>query len=110
MATALGRPLSDEKLVEIAGIEQATAVAHGCTGKGNDQVRLDVTARALNPKLKVIAPARDWGMTRPEEIEYARPRGIPVPATVARPNSTDSNLLLRSIVCGMLTDPLNEPP
>ena len=77
MATALGRPLIGQKLVEIAEIEQATAIAHGCTGKGNDQVRLDVTTRALNPKLKVIAPARDWGMTRPEEIEYARQRNVP---------------------------------
>jgi argininosuccinate synthase len=110
MATSLGRPLIAEKLVEIAGIEQATAVAHGCTGKGNDQVRMDVTTRALNPKLKVIAPARDWGMTRPEEIEYARKRGVPVPATVASPYSTDSNLWGRSIECGVLEDPWTEPP
>jgi argininosuccinate synthase len=110
MATALGRPLIAQKLVEIAEIEQATAIAHGCTGKGNDQVRLDVTARALNPALRVIAPARDWGMTRPQEIEYARQRGVPVPATVASPYSTDSNLWGRSIECGMLEDPWNEPP
>ena len=110
MATALGRPLIAQKLVEIAEIEQATAIAHGCTGKGNDQVRLDVTARALNPKIKVIAPARDWGMTRPEEIEYARARGVPVPATVESPFSTDSNLWGRSIECGVLEDPWAEPP
>lgn len=110
MATALGRPLIAQKLVEIADIEQATAVAHGCTGKGNDQVRLDVTARALNPKIKVIAPARDWGMTRSEEIEYARQRGVPVPATVKSPYSTDSNLWGRSIECGVLEDPWQEPP
>src|SRR5947208_1955200 len=110
MATALGRPLIGQKLVEIAEIEQATAIAHGCTGKGNDQVRLDVTTRALNPKLKVIAPARDWGMTRPEEIEYARQRHVPVPATVASPYSTDSNLWGRSIECGCLEDPWQEPP
>ena len=110
MATALGRPLIGQKLVEIAEIEQATAVAHGCTGKGNDQVRLDVTTRALNPKLKVIAPARDWGMTRPEEIEYARARNVPVPATFESPYSTDSNLWGRSIECGMLEDPWKEPP
>jgi argininosuccinate synthase len=110
MATSLGRPLIGQKLVEIAEIEQATAIAHGCTGKGNDQVRLDVTTRALNPNLKVIAPAREWGMTRPEEIEYARKRGVPVPATVASPYSTDSNLWGRSIECGMLEDPWNEPP
>ena len=110
MATALGRPLIGQKLVEIAEIEQATAVAHGCTGKGNDQVRLDVTTRALNPKLKVIAPARDWGMTRPEEIEFARTRNVPVPATVESPYSTDSNLWGRSIECGVLEDPWTEPP
>jgi argininosuccinate synthase len=110
MATALGRPLIAQKLVEIAEIEQATAIAHGCTGKGNDQVRLDVTARALSPKIRVIAPARDWGMTRPEEIEYARKRGVPVPATVASPYSTDSNLWGRSIECGILEDPWAEPP
>jgi argininosuccinate synthase len=110
MATSLGRPLIAQKLVEIAEIEQATAIAHGCTGKGNDQVRLDVTARALNPKIKVIAPARDWGMTRPEEIEYARKHHVPVPATVESPYSTDSNLWGRSIECGVLEDPWTEPP
>jgi argininosuccinate synthase len=110
MATSLGRPLIAQKLVEIADIEQATAVAHGCTGKGNDQVRLDVTTRALNPKLKVIAPARDWGMTRPEEIAYARKRGVPVPATVTSPYSTDTNLWGKSIECGVLEDPWQEPP
>src|SRR3989442_11886672 len=110
MATSLGRPLIGQKLVEIAEIEQATAIAHGCTGKGNDQVRLDVTTRALNPKLKVIAPARDWGMTRPQEIEYARARNVPVPATVESPYSTDSNLWGRSIECGILEDPWQEPP
>jgi argininosuccinate synthase len=110
MATSLGRPLIAQKLVEIAEIEQATAIAHGCTGKGNDQVRLDVTTRALNPKLKVIAPARDWGMTRPQEIEYAKARNVPVPATVESPFSTDSNLWGRSIECGVLEDPWQEPP
>src|SRR5262245_57697773 len=110
MATSLGRPLIAQKLVEIAEIEKATAVAHGCTGKGNDQVRLDVTTRALNPKLKVIAPARDWGMTRPEEIEYARKRNVPVPATVDSPYSTDTNLWGKSIECGVLEDPWQEPP
>src|SRR5438477_6593580 len=72
MATALGRPLIAQKLVEIAEIEQATAIAHGCTGKGNDKLRLDVAARSLAPNLSVIAPAREWGMTRSDEIEYAR--------------------------------------
>jgi argininosuccinate synthase len=110
MGTALGRPLIARKLVEIAAIEQTTTIAHGCTGKGNDQVRLDVAARAMNPAITVIAPARDWGMTRPEEIEYARTRGIPVPATIASPYSTDANLWGRSIECGVLEDPWTEPP
>jgi argininosuccinate synthase len=110
LATSLGRPLIAQKLVEIAEIERASAVAHGCTAKGNDQVRLDVTTRALNPALKVIAPAREWGMTRSEEIAYAGQRGIPVPATVDSPYSTDANLWGRSIECGVLEDPWNEPP
>jgi argininosuccinate synthase len=110
MGTALGRPLIARKLVEIAAIEQATTIAHGCTGKGNDQVRLDLAARSLNPAITVIAPARDWGMTRSEEIEYARTRGIPVPATAASPYSTDANLWGRSIACGVLEDPWIEPP
>ena len=110
LATALGRPLIARKLVEIAAMEGATAIAHGCTGKGNDQVRLDVSARAMQPDIEVIAPAREWGMTRPEEIEYARERGIPVPATVDSPYSTDANLWGRSIECGVLEDPWAEPP
>jgi len=110
LATALGRPLIARRLVEIAHLEGASAIAHGCTGKGNDQVRLDVSSRALDPKITVIAPARVWGMTRPDEIEYARQRGIPVPATIASPYSTDSNLWGRSIECGVLEDPWTEPP
>jgi argininosuccinate synthase len=110
LATALGRPLIARKLVEIARIEGAASIAHGCTGKGNDQVRLDVSARALEPGIRVIAPAREWGMTRPDEIEYARRRGIPVPVTVASPYSTDANLWGRSIECGVLEDPWVEPP
>ena len=110
LATALGRPLIAKKLVEIAGIEGATAIAHGCTGKGNDQVRLDVSARAIEPDIAVVAPAREWGMTRPEEIAYAHARGIPVPATVDSPYSTDANLWGRSIECGVLEDPWAEPP
>jgi len=110
LATALGRPLIAKKLVEIARREGATAIAHGCTGKGNDQVRLDVGVRALDPTLSVIAPARIWGMTRADEIEYARARGIAVPATVESPYSTDANLWGRSIECGVLEDPWTEPP
>lgn len=110
MATSLGRPLIAKKLVEIAHLEGATAIAHGCTGKGNDQVRLDVSTRALDPSLKVIAPARVWGMTRSEEIEYARVRGVSVPVTAESPYSVDTNLWGRSIECGVLEDPWVEPP
>jgi argininosuccinate synthase len=110
LATALGRPLIAKKLVEIAQMENATAIAHGCTGKGNDQVRIDVSARAMDPTIQVIAPARVWNMTRPEEIEYARVRNVAVPTTKASPYSTDENLWGRSIECGVLEDPWNEPP
>lgn len=110
LATALGRPLIAKKLVEIAEVEDASMIAHGCTGKGNDQVRMDVSARALNPSVTVVAPARIWGMTRPEEIEYARTHGIAVPASVESPYSTDANLWGRSIECGVLEDPWTEPP
>jgi argininosuccinate synthase len=110
LATALGRPLIAKRLVEIASMESAGAIAHGCTGKGNDQVRIDVSARALNRAIKVVGPARDWGMSRPAEIAYARERGIPVPATVDNPYSTDLNLWGKSIECGVLEDPWTEPP
>jgi argininosuccinate synthase len=110
LATALGRPLIAKKLVEVAHLENAGVIAHGCTGKGNDQVRMDVSTRALDPSLRVVAPARDWGMTRPDEIEYARVHGIQVPSTVESPYSTDSNLWGRSIECGVLEDPWVEPP
>jgi len=110
LATALGRPLIAKKLVEIAEVEDAGIIAHGCTGKGNDQVRMDVSARALNPAIRVVAPAREWGMTRPDEIEYAREHNIPIPASVDNPYSTDTNLWGRSIECGVLEDPWTEPP
>ncbi len=110
LATALGRPLIARKLVEIAELENAGIIAHGCTGKGNDQVRMDVSARALNPAIRVVAPAREWGMTRPDEIEYARAHDIPIPASVDNPYSTDTNLWGRSIECGVLEDPWAEPP
>ena len=110
LGTALGRPLIAKKLVEIAHMENATAIAHGCTGKGNDQVRIDVSVRALDPAMTVIAPARVWGMTRQDEIEYARVRNLPVPTTKSSPYSTDQNLWGRSIECGVLEDPWNEPP
>ncbi|MBE0481185.1 MAG: argininosuccinate synthase [Dehalococcoidia bacterium] len=110
LATALARPLIAKLQVEVALREGATAVAHGCTGKGNDQVRFDVSVAALAPQLKVIAPAREWGMTREETIEYARRNGIPVPVTVASPYSIDENLWGKSIECGILEDPWAEPP
>jgi argininosuccinate synthase len=110
LATALGRPLIASLLAEVAMEEAATAVAHGCTGKGNDQVRFEVSLAALAPQLKVVAPAREWGMTREETIHYARERDIPVPVTVSSPYSTDENLWGRSIECGVLEDPWAEPP
>jgi argininosuccinate synthase len=110
LATALGRPLIAKKLVEIAHLEKAGAVAHGCTGKGNDQVRLDVSVRALDPSLRVHAPARVWGMTRAEEIEYARVRGLPVTVRTDSLYSTDENLWGRAIECGILEDPWIEAP
>ncbi len=110
LATALGRPLIAAQLVQIARQEGARAIAHGCTGKGNDQVRFDVSTAALAPDLAVVAPVREWGMNRDDEIEYAREHGIPVPATADSPYSTDENLWGRSIEAGILEDPWAEPP
>ena len=111
LATALARPLIAKRLVEIAGAEGADAVAHGCTGKGNDQVRFDVTTMALNPGLSVIAPVREWTMkSRDEEIEYAKRHNIPITVTRESPYSIDANLWGRSIECGVLEDPWQEPP
>jgi argininosuccinate synthase len=111
LATALGRPLIGKRMVEIARAEGADAVAHGCTGKGNDQVRLDVTTMALEPKLKIIAPVREWEMkSRDEEIDYAKKHNIPVPVTKKSPYSIDVNLWGRSIECGILENPWLEPP
>ncbi len=111
LATALGRPLIAWLLVETARKEGATAVAHGCTGKGNDQVRFEVSVQALAPDLKVIAPAREWDMTdRNVEIAYAEKHDIPIPVTRAKPFSVDANIWGRSIEGGVLEDPWNEPP
>jgi argininosuccinate synthase len=110
LATALSRPLIAKLQVDVARDEGASAVAHGCTGKGNDQVRFEVTAAALSPRLKVIAPAREWGMTREETIAYAQKHNIPIPITVSSPYSIDENLWGRSIECGVLEDPWVEPP
>jgi argininosuccinate synthase len=109
LATALARPLIAKLLVDVARQENATAIAHGCTGKGNDQVRFDVATKTLAPDLKVIAPMREWIMSREQEMEYAAQHGIPVPTTVASPYSTDENLWGRSSECGHLEDAWNEP-
>ncbi|MBL7119321.1 MAG: argininosuccinate synthase [Dehalococcoidia bacterium] len=110
LATALSRPLMAKLLVDVALEEGASAVAHGCTGKGNDQVRFDVAVAVLAPHLKVVAPAREWGMTREETIAYAQKYDIPIPITSASPYSIDENLWGRSIECGVLEDPWVEPP
>lgn len=110
LATALSRPLIAKLLVDVALEEGASAVAHGCTGKGNDQVRFEVSIEALAPGMKVIAPAREWKMTREQTIEYAQKYGIPVSSTVSSPYSIDENLWGRSIECGVLDDPWTEPP
>ena len=109
LATALGRPLIARYMVEAAKAEGAFAVAHGCTGKGNDQVRMELGVAALAPELKVIGPIRDWGMSRPEEIEYAEARGIPVNARASR-FSVDENIWGRSVEAGELEDPWLAPP
>ena len=110
LATALGRPLIAQILAETAKKEGATVVAHGCTGKGNDQVRIDVSVATLAPELKIMAPGREWNMTREQTIEYARAHNIPVPITRASPYSIDENLWGRAIECGVLEDTWNEPP
>ena len=110
LATALSRPLMAKLLVDTAVAEGAVAIAHGCTGKGNDQVRFEVSINALAPDMKILAPAREWGMTREETIAYAKKHGIPVPITVSSPYSIDECLWGRSIECGVLEDPWAEPP
>lgn len=109
LSTALARPLIAKLLVEAAQEYGADAVAHGCTGKGNDQVRFDVSIAALNPNLKVLAPAREWGMSREETIAYGERFGIPAPVKKSSPYSIDRNLLGRSIEAGPLEDPWTEP-
>ena len=96
--------------MEAAQKYDADAIAHGCTGKGNDQVRFDVAIAALNPKLKILAPAREWGMSREETIAYGEKFGIPSPVKKSSPYSIDKNLLGRSIEAGVLEDPAVEPP
>ena len=110
LSTALARPLIAKLLVDAAEKYGADAVAHGCTGKGNDQVRFDVGITALNPNLKVLAPAREWGMSREEAITYGEKFGIEFPVKKSSPYSIDRNLLGRSIEAGPLEDPMTEPP
>ncbi|MGG1401411.1 argininosuccinate synthase [Bacillus salipaludis] len=110
LSSAISRPLISKLLVEVAEQEGAAAVAHGCTGKGNDQVRFEVSIQALNPSLKVVAPVREWGMTRDEEIEYAEKNGIPIPVDLDNPFSIDANIWGRACEAGVLEDPWAEAP
>ena len=110
LSTAIARPIIVKKLVEVAQKEGARYIAHGCTAKGNDQVRFDVGIVSLDPELKIIAPMREWIMTREEEIEYARVNDIPITVKKESPYSTDENLWGRSCECGILEDPWEEPP
>ncbi len=110
LSSALSRPLIAKLLVDVAKQEGAVAVAHGCTGKGNDQVRFEVSVMALDPTLKVVAPVREWGMTRDEEIEYANENGVPIPVDLDNPFSIDANIWGRACEAGVLENPWNEAP
>lgn len=111
LATAIGRPLIAKHMIRIAEKEKADYVAHGCTGKGNDQVRLEVGMRTLNPKFKIIAPLREWEFyTREDEIDYAKKNGISVEATKKSPYSIDKNIWGIAIEGGVLEDSWTEPP
>ena len=108
--TALGRPLLAKLAVEVARETGCDTIAHGCTGKGNDQVRFEVSTRALAPDLETLAPVRGWGLTREQSIEYAERAGIPLTVTKESPYSVDQNLWGRTIECGILEDPWEAPP
>jgi len=110
LVSALSRPVIVRHLVRAARRHNADAVAHGCTGKGNDQVRFEVSIRALAPDLEVLAPVRGWGLTREDSIEYAAKHGIPIRVRKDSPYSVDENLWGRTIECGILEDPWVEPP
>jgi len=110
LVSALSRPLICKKLVEIAQASGASTIAHGCTAKGNDQVRFDLGIRSLDPSLEILAPAREWNMTREQSLEYAAERGIPIPLKKDSPYSIDENLWGRAVECGPLEDPWLEPP
>jgi len=110
VCTSIARPLIAKLLVDVARKEGASYIAHGCTAKGNDQVRFDVSIGALAPELEIIAPMREWVMTREDEIDYAKEHGIPIKVKKASPYSTDENLWGRSIECGVIEDAWQEPP
>jgi argininosuccinate synthase len=110
LVSSLSRPIIVKHLVAAAREHGATGIAHGCTGKGNDQVRFEVSTRALAPDLDIVAPVREWGLTREESIEYAARFDIPVTVTKASPYSIDQNLWGRTIECGILEDPWEQPP
>ena len=110
LVSALSRPVIVKHLVEAARLHNADAVAHGCTGKGNDQVRFEVATRALAPDLEILAPVRNWGMTREMSIDYAEKHDIPVLATKEKLYSIDDNLYGRAIECGEMEDPWSRPP
>jgi len=110
LVSSLSRPVIVKHLVAAAREHGADAIAHGCTGKGNDQVRFEVSTRALAPDLDVIAPVRGWGLTREQSIDYAERFGIPVTVTKSSPYSIDQNLWGRTIECGILEDPWEQPP
>lgn len=110
LVSALSRPLIAKKLVELARATGATTIAHGCTGKGNDQVRFEVAINALAPDLNIVAPVRQWQWSREEEIAYAKDNGIPIPANLDNPYSIDQNLWGRACECGVLEDPWTTPP
>ena len=109
ISTSLSRPLIAKKMVEIAENEGATGLVHGCTGRGNDQVRFDVTLGSLAPDMKIIAPVREWGLTRDEEIAYAKTKGIPI-SSAAKKYSIDASVWGRAIECGLLEDASQAPP
>lgn len=110
LATALGRPLIARKLVDVARMEGARIIAHGCNGKANDELRLELGVRAIDPSIKLLAPARSWDMSRIEEIDYAKARRIPIPSTIDSPYTVDTNLWGRSIERGVLEDTWQESP
>lgn len=111
LLSALSRPMIVQYLVDYAHKYGASYIAHGCTGKGNDQVRFESCIHALDPELKILAPVREWDLlTREQEMEWAEEHGVPVPTTAAKPYSIDDNLWGRAIECGVLENPWNEPP